>query len=427
LCLSQRAAYCAYLQYDRHRILSASPELFFELSGGLLKTRPMKGTLPRGRWTEEDDRHVRRLQDSAKDRSENLMIVDLLRNDLGRISTAGSVRVERLFEIERYDTLLQMTSTISSRLSPNVSLKDLFSALFPCGSITGAPKVRTMQILSRLEDRPRGVYTGCIGLISPGPEAVFSVAIRTLWLDQDRGVAEFGVGGGITHDSTAEGEYEECLTKAKFLTEERPEFDLLETLLWEEGEYFLLERHLQRLRDSARYFRHHYCEEGILQALARLSRQLGPGKYRVRLLLSRDGLLRCEHKPLSREAASGPPRIAFAREPVDSRNVFLYHKSTHRANYENRAASRPDLDDVILINERGEITESTIANVAVVLNGTWWTPPIECGLLPGVYRAELLEQGKLQEKVLRPEDLERAEAIYLLNSVRRAWQVRLVS
>ncbi|MFH1569571.1 MAG: aminodeoxychorismate synthase component I, partial [Gemmatimonadota bacterium] len=255
LCRSQRASYCAYLDLGRYRLLSASPELFLSLRDGVLTSRPMKGTRPRGRWPAEDDDLAAALVGSPKDRAENVMIVDLLRNDLGRVSAVGSVGVPRLWEVERYETVLQMTSTVTSRLRPGVGLVELMQALFPCGSITGAPKVRTMEIIAELESSPRGVYTGAIGCISPGPECRFSVAIRTAVLDTADGALEFGVGGGITWDSSAAGEYEECLVKARLLRERRPDFDLLETMLHEPGAgYFLLERHLERLASSARYF-----------------------------------------------------------------------------------------------------------------------------------------------------------------------------
>ncbi len=427
LCHSQRAAYCAYINIGRYRILSASPELFLHLRDGTLTTRPMKGTFTRGKWSDEDNRHAVLLERSAKDRSENVMIVDLLRNDLGRISQIGSVHVPRLFEVERYDTVLQMTSTVTSTLRTDVSLSQLFASLFPCGSITGAPKIRTMEIIAELEDSPRRIYTGSIGFISPGPEAVFNVAIRTVLLDTTTGTAEFGVGGGITYDSTPDGEYEECMVKARFLGERRPDFDLLESLLYERGHgYFLPERHLKRMADSARYFCFRFEERAVREALERVANILVSGQHKVRLLLSRNGTLRVEHQPLQQRASGVMPTVALATSPVDSNDVFLFHKTTNRGVYESRAASRPDCDYVILCNERGEVTESTESNIVAVLDGHPWTPPLECGLLGGTYRTELLEKGRIKERVLRPDELGRAEAIYLINSVRKWIRVRLV-
>ena len=221
LCRTQRTAYSAYVDTGRFQVLSASPELFFRLKSRELSARPMKGTRPRGRWPEEDRRHSEVLRNSPKDRAENVMIVDMLRNDLGRVSETGSVRTPALWEVERYETVLQMTSTVRSRLRTGVGVSDVLRAAFPCGSVTGAPKVRTMEIISELEDSPRGVYSGSIGYTSPGPEAQFNVAIRTVTVDREAGLAEFGVGSGVTHDSDAGGEYEECRTKARMLTNVR--------------------------------------------------------------------------------------------------------------------------------------------------------------------------------------------------------------
>jgi para-aminobenzoate synthetase/4-amino-4-deoxychorismate lyase len=427
VCRSQRAPFCAFIDMGRHKIVSASPELFFDRRDGFLTCRPMKGTHPRGRWLEEDEEFARRLYDSPKERSENVMIVDLLRNDMGRVSEHGSVVTERLFDVERYETVLQMTSTIHSQVRAGVGFRDLLTALFPCGSVTGAPKIRTMEIISELEDSPRGIYTGAIGYLSPGPEAMFNVAIRTLLLNEKSKIAELGVGGGITHYSEADLEYDECLTKARFLLEDRPEFDVFETILWEGREFFLLERHLDRMERSAQYFNYPCDREVVRKALDEAVARLSGERGRVRLLLSHDGSVRYEESPLAVPNPGKPYLVALARKPVDSRNPFLYHKTTHRRVYEAAAAARPDCDDVILWNERGEITESTIANVVLVIDGTRWTPPVECGLLPGVYREELLHQGRLRERVLSRGDLDRAETVYLINSVRREWRVRVVS
>jgi len=465
LCRNQRAGYCAYLNLGRFRILSASPELFFHWQNGQLTTRPMKGTRPRGRNTAEDHELTEQLLTSPKERAENLMIVDLLRNDMGRISEFGSVQVPKLFEVERYETVLQMTSTITSRPLPQVGLVEILQALFPSGSVTGAPKVRTMEIINALEEAPRQIYTGAIGFLSPGSEAMFNVAIRTLLLDTQTGVAELGIGSGVTYDSSPEDEYKECLLKANFLTPPRPEFELLETILYESGAgYFLLDRHLARLADSADYFGFHFDEKEIraalqkaaadleslrqptshvipeesflytghhLQLLKRFLRndnieQANMGRYKVRLLLYRAGKVQVSHEALADFNRSHVMKAAIAQEPVDRRDFFLFHKTTHREIYETRRALRPDGDDLLLINEKGELTESTIANIVVRLEGKNYTPPVACGLLAGTLRAELLESGKLSERVLRPEDLRQAEAIFLINSVRGWMPVQIV-
>jgi para-aminobenzoate synthetase/4-amino-4-deoxychorismate lyase len=423
LCLAQRSAFCAYLDLGEGRtIVSASPELFFSAHGREMELRPMKGTRPRGRWPEEDRALAAELADSPKDRAENLMIVDLLRNDAGRVAEVGSVRVERLYQVERYETVHQMTSTLRARLRPEVGLTEVFRALFPCGSVTGAPKVRTMQIIRGLEPSPRGVYCGAIGFVSPG-EAGFSVGIRTLLLDAAAGTAELGVGSGITYDSDAAAEYRECWAKAAFVRRAPADFRLLETLLWEpDGGWFLLDGHLSRLAESAEYWGYAFDAGDAVRRLDEAARGSG-GAMRVRLRVNREGAMEIESAP--RHPSPQPVRVGIAPEPVDSHDPLLYHKTTRRAAYERRAASRPDCDDVLLVNERGELTESTIANLVARLDGALWTPPLESGLLPGVFRAHLLATGEIRERVLHPADLERADEVWLINSVRK-WRRAVV-
>jgi len=352
------------------------------------------------------------------------MIVDLLRNDMGRISEFGSVQVPKLFEVERYETVLQMTSMIASRPLPQVGLVEILQALFPSGSVTGAPKIRTMEIINELEGSPRQIYTGAIGFFSSGPEAVFNVAIRTLLIDAQTGIAELGIGSGVTYDSSPAAEYKECLVKAIFLAPTRPDFSLIETLPYESAAgYFLLERHLARLADSADYFGFRFDENAIRAALQKIAEKMPKGKFKVRLSLNRGGAVQVAHELLVEKRIL---QIAIAPEPVDRRDVFLFHKTTQREVYETRRASRPDGEEVLLVNEKGELTESPIANLVVRLEGKDYTPPVSCGLLAGTFRAELLERGKLIERVLRPEDLQKAEAIFLINSVRGWMPVQMV-
>ncbi len=415
---AQQAPFAAYLDDGEHAVISASPELFFRLRDGVLETRPMKGTRRRGRWLGEDLCMADQLRSSPKECAENVMITDMLRNDLGRISETGSVEVPTLFCAERYPTLWQLTSTVRSRLRPDVGLAQLFGALFPCASVTGAPKVRTMEIIRALEAGPRGIYTGCVGFVSPGPEACFNVAIRTVHLDRARGALEFGVGGGITWDSSAQGEYDECLVKARVLSARRPPFDLLETLLWDGASYYLLERHLQRLVDSAAYWGFDCDVDAVRAGLRDTSKSFGSKAMRVRLLLGISGSVALESVALG-PASAGPMRAHLANEPVDSADPFLYHKTTHRAVYERAAANVPMGEEVLLFNERGELTEFCIGNLLLDIGGKRWTPPIASGLLPGSLRAELLEEGQIEEKTLTLEDLKRADNIFLINSVRR--------
>jgi len=414
---AQRGSYSAYLDLDRHVICSATPELFFRLSGEEIVTRPMKGTAPRGLCWPDDEAQARDLRASEKNRAENVMIVDMIRNDLGRIARTGTVKVRSLFDIERYPTLLQMTSTVAAETAAPVS--EIIRALFPCASITGAPKVRTMEIIKELEDSPRGIYTGGIGWWAPGRQAQFNVAIRTVHIDRDAGRVEYGTGGGIVWDSVDRDEYRECEVKARVLYAESPDFRLLETLLWIPGHgYFLLDRHLRRLADSARYFGFRVNVDDIRAQLAAAASALPAQRHRVRLLVDEEGEAHIETYPLARAFPRRPWKVALASSPVDSRDRFLYHKTTHRAVYDAARAEHPDCDDVILHNERGEVTESALANIVVRFGNDLITPPQECGLLAGAYRAQLLDRGCLREGLLTLADLQRADAVYLINSVR---------
>ena len=415
---AQQADYTAYVEADEFTICSASPELFFHLEGNQFTGRPMKGTADRGRTLAEDNAMAEWLRYSEKNRAENVMIVDMIRNDVGRVARVGSVRVPSLFDVERYPTLWQMTSTVTA--TTDASLTDLMTALFPCASITGAPKPRTMQIIRRLETTARRIYTGCIGFITPDRKVQFNVAIRTVLIDKKTGQAEYGVGGGIVWDSVTGEEYVECQTKAKVLTAKRTELSLLETMLWtpEEG-YFLLSYHRRRLRESAAYFGIPVDMEGVQEGLAAEAASFPSEPHRVRLLVAQDGRITCQAVPLS--GATLPPvaRLKLAPTPVDSSDPFLYHKTTHRRVYDAARASCPDCDDVLLWNERGEITETCIANVVVELGGELVTPPVECGLLPGTFRTYLLDQGRVREDIITLDAVKRCTRLYVVNSVRK--------
>ena len=417
LARAQQAPFAAYLDGGDHAILSASPELFFRLKDGVLEARPMKGTRERGRWFAEDLAMADGLTSSPKERAENVMITDMLRNDLGRISTSGSVVVPSLFQAERYPTLWQLTSTVQSELAAGVNIAQLFAALFPCASVTGAPKVRTMEIIRDLEAQPRGVYTGSIGYVSPGLEACFNVAIRTAHLNRLDGWLEYGVGGGITWDSSADSEYDECLVKARVLSRPRADFKLLETLLWEEGAYYLLDRHVERVAQSAEYWGYICDIERVTYELEKTSKTFGQCKMRVRLLVSDDGTIEVVGLPL-RPFKRSALRAHWAPQPVDRMDPLLYHKTTQRQVYERALKGVPEGDEVLLYNRSGELTEFCIGNLVVELEGQRWTPPVACGLLPGTLRAELLALQSIEERILYAEDVERAEGIFLINSVR---------
>jgi para-aminobenzoate synthetase/4-amino-4-deoxychorismate lyase len=432
---AQQGPYSAYLETPRLAVCSASPELFFRLSGREIVSRPMKGTVRRGRSYAEDQERARWLHRSEKNRAENAMIVDMMRNDLGKIARVGSVAVRDVFEVERYPTVWQMTSTVTAETA--ASVVEILAALFPCASVTGAPKPNTMRIIARAETSPRGIYTGTIGWIAPGRQAQFNVAIRTVVVDKSKGEAEYGAGGGVVWDSTPAGEYEECWTKAKILTERRPAFSLLETMLWS-GEgfqpashgpsvqpanplagYFLLDEHLGRLVESAEYFGFPLDMDQLRQELADLAQPLPLVAHKVRLLVSRSGEIFLSAQPVAAEDLAEPVRLEWASRPVDSADPFLYHKTTHRQVYEAARQGCTRGDDVLVYNERGEVTESCIANLVVRLEGEWFTPPVECGLLPGTFRARLLAEGKVRERVVTREMLVGCDQLFLVNSVRK--------
>jgi len=410
--------YAAYIDTGRHVICSASPELFFKLDGDRIFSRPMKGTVKRGRTTTEDKELADWLHSSVKNRAENVMIVDMIRNDLGRIAKIGSVHVPELFAIEKYPTLLQMTSTVQART--DAPLDEIFSALFPCASITGAPKVSTMNIIAELETTPRKVYTGSIGYFSPNRKAQFSVAIRTATIDRETNKGEYGVGGGIVWDSTSADEYSEALLKARVLTERSNEFSLLETILWtpQDG-YFLLEKHIERMRDSAEYFGFSFSREHIKQHLEKLSAEFR-SPQRIRILVNRIGEINTETKEF--QIQENPFKVCLSDQPINSSEIFLYHKTSNRNAYPSLIHG---MNDVLLYNENDELTEFTIGNLVLEINGELFTPPLSCGLLAGTFREYLLETQQIKERVIRKDELPRCTKIFLINSVRKWVEVEI--
>lgn len=425
LARNQQADFSAYVDLGDTQILSASPELFFRLDEGVLTAKPMKGTAARGRTLEEDVEQLRKLVTSPKERAENLMIVDLLRNDMSRLAEGGTVSVPKLFETEKYPTVHQLTSTVEAQVAKDKTVFDWFQALFPCGSITGAPKISTMKFIHELERSPREVYCGAIGFITPEKDAVFNVPIRTVIIDQEKGTAQYGVGGGVTWDSTSEGEFEELMTKAEILKAKRPEFRLLESLKLENGTYPLMQRHLKRLARSAEYFHFPGNNEEIIEGLALLAQKYPAGTFKVRLLLSRSGEIEVQAKKAAPIAE--PVRCSLAEEPVDSRNPFLFHKTTYRELYERAEKGQPAGNfSPLLWNEKGEVTEFSIGNFVAEKDGDFYTPPIDCGVLGGVMREELLSEGRLHERVIHKDDLEEYDAFWLINSVRGWLKVQLV-
>ncbi|MDA7949517.1 MAG: aminodeoxychorismate synthase component I [Hyphomicrobiaceae bacterium] len=417
----QPVSHAAMIQTPEFTVVSASPELFLKMKDRRAQTRPMKGTAARGLTLDEDRGIANWLASDEKSRAENLMIVDLMRNDLGRIAEIGSVRVSDLYTVETYETLHQMTSGVEANVSADTNIASVLEKMFPPGSITGAPKVRAIEIIRELETEPRGIYTGAIGSISPDGTTHFNVAIRTLTLFAD-GRGEVGIGSGVVHDSQAQAEYEECILKMRFLTDPVRDFQLIETMLHDPVDgYLLLDRHLDRLAESAAFFRYPCEIEAIRQALEAHSRTLSEAPYRVRLLLFRDGRTEITETELPSDAPATQMRYVISKHTTLSTDVFLYHKTTERQLYDGEWARMHDLygaDEVVFLNERGEVTEGSRTNVFALIDGELLTPPLRSGVLPGTFRLDFLEAGKAREAVLTEDDLNRAEEVFLGNSVR---------
>ncbi len=419
--LKQRVAYGCLVDTGDITILSSSPELFIEQHGQTISTRPMKGTAPRA-GTEDGDREVRStLSSDIKSRAENLMIVDLMRNDIGRIAELGSVSVTDLFTVETFRTLHQMTSGVRAILKKDVGLEELLKAIFPPGSVTGAPKIRAMELIRTLESDPRGVYCGAIGQISPEGDALFNVAIRTAVVDRN-GRGEMGIGSGIVADSQGSKEYAECLLKMKFLVDPVQRFDLIETMLYEPGQgFWLLPYHLKRLSASAGYFGFIYSEDRVRRALDEAVNAAGVQRSRVRLLLDEDGAISVAITPLGAVASGKPMRYVISDTRLSATDLFLYHKTTRRELYDREWQNFSDTlgsDEVIYLNTRGELAEGSRTSIFIERAGKLLTPPIASGVLPGTLRASLLHEGRAVEAILRPDDLAGADAVYLGNSVR---------
>jgi para-aminobenzoate synthetase/4-amino-4-deoxychorismate lyase len=418
------APFAAYIDTGDWAVCSASPELFLRLTGTRVESRPMKGTAARGLWYEDDIQRRGQLAASEKEKAENVMIVDMVRNDLSRIAGAGTVRVENLFAVEKYRTVWQMTSTVLAESA--APFTRILQAGFPPSSITGAPKRRTMEIIDELEKSPRRIYTGTIGYLAPGRKAQFNVAIRTVLIDKASGRAEYGAGGGIVWDSVIADEYAESLAKTKVLQPRPYNFDLLETIRWQpESGWYLLDEHLARLRQSADYFDYPFDEQQLRTLLDQLVARLENQPYRVRLLLSRQGNIKTENTILTSETLVFKD-VVLAAQPVDRTDLFLYHKTTRRSVYQQAMRQRPEASDVLLFNESGEITESTIANMAIEQEGQLVTPPVSCGLLPGTQRAHMLNSGQLSEGIITVEQVKNAGNLYLFNAVRGIQPVKLI-
>ncbi|WP_306141316.1 aminodeoxychorismate synthase component I [Roseibium sp. MMSF_3412] len=425
----QPVEFAAFVKMTDRSVLSLSPELFLERQGKTLWTRPMKGTAPRGRFASEDARIARDLAGDPKQRSENTMIVDLMRNDLSRIAETGSVRVTKLCEVERYKSLHQMTSTIEATLREEVGFAGIIRNLFPCGSITGAPKLSAMQIAHDLESGPRGVYTGSIGYLAPGGDFRLNVAIRTLVLRGD-GTGQAGTGSGVVFDSGAAPEYDECVLKLKFMTEDIPDFDLIETMAYDPSEGFLLfERHLQRLQKSADYLGFRFDPDAVRSELLQTAAGF-TGPRRVRLLMNADGEASITSTDLTPVDENTVFNLVVATERTRATDRFLYHKTTNRAFYDETRAryqASTGCQEVLFLNEDGFLTEGSYMTLFLKKNGVLLTPALRHGLLPGTFRAGLLERGLAREADLTEEDLATADKVFVGNSVRGLVRGRLLA
>jgi len=431
LCRRHPVPCAAWIQAGGWQLASLSPELFLDGDGDTVRSRPMKGTARRGRWTAEDRAAARALAHDAKNRAENVMITDMVRNDLGRVCVPGSIRVEPLCRVETYATVHQMVSEVHGRLRPDVSPAALLAATFPAASITGAPKIRAMAIIRELEPFPRRFYTGAVGVFAPDGGLRLNVAIRTLLCLPGR--TELGIGSGVVADSQPAEEWRECRLKARFVRHRLPEFDVLETMLWRrESGFAMLSGHLARARGSQRHFGRPWRPREIRNALAERAAALSDGPHdqaRVRLLVDRQGQARTEMHPLAAVGWGRPLlSVRLASRPVREDDIFLFHKTTRRQRYDTEfhAALAAGCDEVLFRNRRGELTEGAISNLLVKLDGHWFTPPLRCGLLPGLWRSAARREFRARERILTVADLHRAEAILLGNSVRGAAPARLV-
>lgn len=415
LVVEQKAHYNAFIQHDDVSILSISPELFFEQEDRLLTTRPMKGTTRRGLTNQADLKEASWLEADPKNRAENMMIVDLLRNDMNRISEIGSEQVTRLCQVEQYSTVWQMTSTIESRLRPEVDLVQTFQALFPCGSITGAPKISTMEIIQKTEKAPRGVYCGTIGILLPKGKRIFNVAIRTLQMQGTKAI--YGVGGGITWDSQWEGEYQETKQKSAVLYRQEPRFELLTTGRIHQGELTFLEQHLTRLREAGRYFAYPYNEPKLLNELQEELAHVDPSlDYRCRIALQKNGSFQLTITELTDLPASYL-QAQLTEQKLDLATPFTYFKTSQRnhlaTNHHEQIFYLPD----------GSLLETTIGNLILEIEGKLYTPPAHLPLLDGIYRCYLLETQQVEEKLLTLNDLKNADRIYACNALRGLYEL----
>lgn len=418
LIFNQTAEYSAFINTGENFVLSFSPELFLSIKGNNIKSVPMKGTAKRGIELNSDQSNQYSLQKSEKDRAENVMIVDLIRNDLGKICRTGSVLVPELFSVKPLESLFQMTSTITGKLNKNVPLSEVLRCVFPCGSVTGAPKISTMEIINILEAEERGIYTGSIGLFMRNKK-IFNVAIRTITLDKQKGTGELGLGSGIVLDSNPEEEYKEIMLKSEFLTNRTEYFELFETMKIENGKIIFSEEHINRLKTACSFFLFRFNEKKVRKYLDKLSSQYSKGFFRVRLNIDKWGNLKTEVNAY--QYLPSEIRIIVSAERINPQNKYQYFKTTNRKLYENEYSeySSRGFFDVLFLNKREEVAEGSFTNIFLRKSDQWFTSPVSSGILPGIYRSFFMKSNSwIQEKILHINDLYDADEIILTNSLR---------
>ncbi len=418
LVFNQSAKYTSIINNSNDIIISLSPELFFEINKSKIISKPMKGTSRRGIELTIDALAKYELENSEKNRAENVMIVDMIRNDLGKISKYGSVKVKNLFEVEKYESVYQMVSTIEAKLRKNISLSEVIKNIFPCGSITGAPKIRTMEIINELEKDKRSIYTGGIGLIRNN-KITFNVPIRTLTIKKRSGNGTIGLGSGIVWDSVAEEEYEETKLKGNFLSQPEKPFEIFETMLLKDSKIFLLDEHLNRLQQSAEYFLFKFDKKSIEEQLEKIIKNIDAKSYRLRISLNKFGKL--SHSILILSQLSKNIDVIVSANRINSKNKFQYFKTTNRVLYnrEHKKYSDKGFFDVIYLNESNEIAEGAITNILVYKNDVISTPPLTTGILSGIYRKHFLRNNSMiRERIIHLHDLIEADTILLTNSLR---------
>ncbi|MCF8240310.1 MAG: aminodeoxychorismate synthase component I [Melioribacteraceae bacterium] len=425
LIFQQSAAYSAFINIEDHYILSASPELFYRIDNGKIFAKPMKGTIKKGLNDKSNNENKKKLIDSLKDRAENIMIVDLLRNDLGRVSELNSVTVPNQFIIEDYETLNQMISSVEGELTSS-KYSEVIRNLFPCGSITGAPKIRTMEIINELEKESRNIYTGAIGMVSQN-HSVFNVAIRTLLIEKESMKGEIGIGSGVVWDSDPNSEYDEVILKSAYLTNPVKYFELFETMLIENGEIFLINYHIKRLQSAADYFLFVYDESKIQRIISQVLDEINSNKnYRLKIILDKWGSLRYEISEVGKKIVSGD--VVLSSNKINSSEPFQYFKTTNRHLYDSEFNKfhKEGITDIIYLNENEMLAEGSITNLAVKIGDEYYTPPIESGILNGCYRQYLLDKKFMTEKEISFDELFGAEELLIFNSVKKKLKVRRI-